>query len=94
MGSLGLTWGSLGPLLGENTHRVETRASFRVGLSWSHLVSLGALLGSLELSWASLGITWASLELSWDSFGSLLSSLGPFLVSLGALLGLSWASLR
>ena len=68
-------------------HRVETRASFRVGLSWALLVSLGAPLGSLELSWASLGITWGSLELSWDSLGSLLSSLGVLLGSLGPVLG-------
>ena len=48
---VGLSWGSLGDLLGGSLG-----GSLLVGLSW--WVSLGALLG---LSWGSLGVSWDAL---------------------------------
>jgi hypothetical protein len=46
------------------------------------LLTSGALLGSLGLSWGSLGISWGSLGRSWAVLGSLVAIL--------SFLGLSW----
>ena len=59
----GLSWGSLGALLGLSWALL--------GLSWG---SLGALSDSLGLSWGSLELSWGSLGPSSGSLGVLLGA--------------------
>ena len=94
MGSLGLSWGCLGPPWGRKTAQSRPRAGVPPkSLKSSPLPHRSSIFVS---SWGSLELFWGSLGLSWGSLGTLLGSLGALLACLGFLVGshlLSWGSL-